>query len=38
MNMEEKTIDELSRRGVYAFVVKGDILEIANKNIEPKIW
>ena len=38
MSMEKKTIDELSKRGMYALVVKGDILEIVNKNIEPKIY
>ena len=37
-NMNEETIRYLSESGVYAMVVKGDILTIVNEGIKPRSW
>ncbi len=37
-NMSDETVRYLSENGIYAMVVKGDILTIVNDKINPKSW
>ena len=37
-NMEDETVEYLSKSGVYAMTVKGDMLTILNPDITPRSW
>ncbi len=37
-NMKEETVRYLTENGIYAMVVKGDILTIVNSHINPSVW
>ncbi len=37
-NMKEETIERLTESGIYAMIVKGDILTIVNSDITPAVW